>query len=211
MNVMEDRIDPAVQNAVFPVADSPYAPPQAVVADPAVVRVLPPHYVVAARKFFLLYLLTSGLYGIYWCYAHWARIRTVQRLHILPAGRALFPMFYTHRLARQLDGSLRESGSDYVWSPNLVATFLVVLQIASAVMERLSKWDAELGATDAMSIALLLPLAGLSWRLQHVANLACDDPAGASNRRLTWANWLWLVAGSVLLVLVVLGFLVPVE
>ena len=58
---------------------------------------------------------------------------------------------------------------------------------------------------------LLLPLAGLSWRLQHAAKLACDDPAYDSNRCLTWANGLWLAAGTSLLLLALLNIFVPAE
>lgn len=211
MSVMEERVDPAAQPAVFPVSDSPYAPPQAVVADPVIIKAGPTHYVVGARKFFLLYLLTSGLYGIYWFYLHWARIRTVKRQEMWPAARAIFPVFFTHSLARELDESLRKAERDYTWSPTAVATTLVVLQWVSSFLDHWSWSQPESAAVTIISIALLLPIAGLSWSLQHVANLACDEPTGDSNRRLTWANWLWLAAGTGLLVFVLLGFLAPAE
>lgn len=211
MSVMEERVDPASQIAVFPRSDSPYAPPQAVVADPAVLRVVSPHYVVGARKFFLLYLLTWGLYGIYWFYLHWARIRTAKRQEMWPAARAIFPVFFTHSLARELDESLRKAERDYTWSPTAVATTLVVLQFVSSFLDRWSWSQSESAAVTIISIALLLPIAGLSWSLQHVANLACDEPTGDSNRRLTWANGLWLAAGTGLLVVVLMSFLVSTE
>ena len=38
-----------------------------------------------------------------------------------------------------------------------------------------------------------------------LAVAACGDPAGESNSRLTGANWVWLILGGFLWILVIIG------
>lgn len=53
------------------------------------------YYPVAQHKFIALWLLTFGVYGIYWFYRNWLYIRERDQSHIMPLARGIFyPLWY---------------------------------------------------------------------------------------------------------------------
>lgn len=182
-----------------------YAPPQAAVMD--VADASPEFYVVGTTKFLILFFVTFGLYQLYWSYKHWSRYRAFRRAELWPVARAIFSVFFAHSLNSEIDQSLSRSSTPYRWSPGLLATGYVVLQIISNVCDRLSSRDIGSPVTDLVAIGLLLPLGYVMQRTQHAANLACQQPRGESNRRLTMANWVWIVLGSLFWLLASIGWL----
>ncbi|KLI99870.1 hypothetical protein [Luteimonas sp. FCS-9] len=183
--------------------DNLYAPPTAHVAPaPAVAGDAQPFYVVSATKFCVLFFVTFGMYVLYWFYAHWRHWRRVGGETIWPVARAVFSVFFAHALARRIDDRLRAIGIVRAWSPALAATVYVVFQIGSTVTSRMA--DREIGSpvTDVVSLLALVPIAWSMLAMQRAANAACGDPAGAGNRRFTWANWLWIALFGLLWLLI---------
>ena len=57
----------------------------------------PKFYVVSARKFWLLFLLTGGIYCVAWFYKNWAHFkRATKDDDIWPGPRAVFHIFFVH-------------------------------------------------------------------------------------------------------------------
>lgn len=187
-----------------------YAPPVAIVAEPASAVVADEFYVVGRTKFALLFVATLGGYQLYWAYRHWKLYGRFHKQRMRPALRALFQIFYTHSLALRVDASLQSAGHTRRWWPRLLATAFVLAQLVSAVLDRMASYDIGSPTTDLVSLGMLLPLGGCMWTIQAHANRACGDAEGLRNRQLTWANWLWLAAGGLLWSIVVLGLLVTV-
>ncbi|MDI9238113.1 hypothetical protein QLQ15_04220 [Lysobacter sp. LF1] len=186
-----------------------YAPPAAAVADAADEAATGTEFfVVGTTKLVLLYLATFGLYPVFWFYMHWARYKRFRRQDMWPAARALFAIFFTHELAGEIDERLHRSGIRYAWSPSLTATAFVVLTIVSTIASRVPEGVSRIA--DLLPVILLAPIAWTMVNMQRAANAACGQPDGASNRRLTWANWLWLVAGGFLWTMVLIGTFLPV-
>ncbi|WP_394539007.1 hypothetical protein PRJ39_00340 [Lysobacter enzymogenes] len=179
--------------------DNVYAPPASDVVAPAPSGLGDEFYVVAPLKFCLLFFLTLGLYQLYWFYMQWARYR---RRHpgetLWPVARAIFAVFFAHALAGRIDEALRARGARHDWAPGAVATIYVIAQIASSVLDRLSSREIGSPFTDVASLVLLAPVGLSLLRLQRAANLACGDPDGDSNRRLSALNYVWLVLGALL-------------
>lgn len=195
-----------------------YAPPVAVVMDAPSHIAAPEFYVVARTKFFVLFFVTMGLYQLYWFYRHWARYRGHHRVKVSPIWRAIFAIFFTHSLCREIGQSLARAGTTYRWSPALLASGFVLLQIVSLVSDRLAAYEIGSPYTDLLALAVMVPVAYCMWWMQKAANLACSQPNGESNREFTWANWVWIVLGGLwwLLVLVAIAMLlewyaIPVE
>ncbi|QNP39389.1 hypothetical protein [Lysobacter solisilvae (ex Woo and Kim 2020)] len=185
-----------------------YAPPTAVVMDaPARVRA-PEFYVVARTKFIVLLVATLGMYQIYWFYRHWARYRSYNKANISPIWRAIFPVFFAHSLGRDIRQSLARTGIAHRWWPNLLAWGYVVAQIISTVCDRLAAKEIGSPTTDLVATVALLPIGYCMWGLQKAANLACAQPHGESNRDFTWANWVWIVIGALLWLVILLGWAV---
>lgn len=179
--------------------DNVYAPPATDVVVPAPSGQGNEFYVVAPLKFCLLFFLTLGFYQLYWFYMHWARYR---RRHpgqtVWPVARAIFAVFFTHALARRIDAAARARGERHQWAPAATATIYVVAQLASSLAGRLASREAGSPFTDLVSLILLLPVGLSLLRLQRAANLACGDADGAGNRRLTAANYAWMIFGALL-------------
>jgi hypothetical protein len=176
-----------------------YAPPQSSLEPkPDVERV--EFYIVSLRKFVILYLATSGWYGLYWFYRHWSENRRFSGSSVLPVMRAMFAFIFAFPLFRRVDQSLRRQELGAMRSWLLSAGVLLVLSFASVLMvlaggdaraEDRTSW---FGVTLALLIAQILNLSIVQRRM----NLAALDRHGASNSTLSGANWTWIALGSLI-------------
>ena len=185
-----------------------YAPPAAAVAELApAATALDEFYVVGKAKFVALFVATLGMYQVYWAYRHWRHYRRVHKEKMSPVVRAIFQIFFTHALTRSIDASLKASNRPAQWSPSVLASVFVVVQLVTAVLDRLAGNSIGSPTTDVLGLAMLLPMGLCMWAVQARANLACGDADGERNRRLTWANGLWIAAGGCLWLLALVGLL----
>ncbi|WP_101926774.1 MULTISPECIES: DUF4234 domain-containing protein [Luteimonas] len=179
---------------------NPYAPPSAPVRVPTSDDAAP-FFVVSPAKLVVLYLVTFGLYPLYWFYMHWSRARVGREETIWPVARAVFAVFFVHALARRIDGRLRAVGLPRRWWPMTLATVYVALEVlnyGSAIawpwlvfhLPNRWLWLEWLGL-------LVLPFsAACLVRLQIAANAASGDPLATSNRRFTAFNLAWIALGG---------------
>lgn len=186
-----------------------YAPSAVPIVEPSD-AIRTEFYVVGITKYVLLAVATLGLYQVFWFYMHWARYRSFHRASMMPAARAIFALFFAHSLNRRIDQRLRENGVDHAWRPALAATGYVVLTLATLPVSVLAMYGS--GWIEVLSYLIF---AGVTWSLaqvQRAANAACGEPDGGSNRRLTWANWIWLAMGGLFWLLTLIGLLLqPIE
>lgn len=84
------------------------------------------------------------------------------------------------------------------WVPAAAATVYVIAQIGGNVLDRLASREIGSPYTDLAAIALVVPAGLALLRMQHAANRASGDPHGDGNRRLTAANYAWIVLGALL-------------
>jgi hypothetical protein len=121
----------------------------------------------------ILYLVTFGLYSVFWFYQHWSLLKRTHGLPLSPLARGLFDIFFTHRLFKGIDEGARAAGLSPAWNPGSQATTYVVLVLVSRSMLRA---DTDEMTALAVGLALLtasvLPLVAA----QRVANLANDRP-----------------------------------
>jgi hypothetical protein len=185
-------------------SDNPYAPPATHVADapkPAAAA----FYVVALRKFWVLMLITYGVYSIYWFYKNWALQRAQAFESIWPVPRAIFSIFFTFSLLDRVGTALRKRGLSDKFGANTIATVYIVSTLVSSVCDRLSYRGIAVPYTLLVPI-LMLPL--IAWalaRAQIVINRACGDDAGDTNASFTGWNWFWIVLGAAWWVLILVG------
>ena len=89
----------------------------------------PKFYVVSEFKFTLLFFGTLGLYQIYWFWNHWNSFKHSTKTSMIPILRAIFSIFFTHSLTREINSEIVSKGIDYKWDPGVVATWVVILNI----------------------------------------------------------------------------------
>lgn len=186
--------------------ENSFTPPVVAVDDAAPRSQSNEFYVVSARKFVLLFIATFGLYQVYWFYMHWARYRRVRKQQdVWPVARAIFPIFFTHSLTEEINDTTLRRSPAYRWSPQLAATGYVTASLASMVLDRLAAHSIGSPTTDLASLLMLAPSCMCLLAIQRAANVACGQPRGDTNASLNWANWIWLVMGALLWLVVGLG------
>lgn len=162
-------------------------------------------FVTSLNKLFTLYFVTLGLYSIYWVYKQWDTQRAAMRpKKISPAARSIFQIFFIHSLCRLIAGQLQAKGLGD-WKYAAVAWAYIALIFVS---NGLSRADGHLGATLELMLLLvgtILPAWPLSI-IQAKANLVSGDSEGSSNSRFSVANYLCMVPGVLLWLLVFLGY-----
>ncbi len=187
---------------------NPYAPPAARLGM-ATAAGHAEFYIVSRRKFVLLFVATVGLYQLYWFYRHWKQYGQAHQKLLWPVPRAIFAIFFTHSLVRNIRLSLRLGSRPHRWAPRTLATIFVILQIASNILDRLSSYGIGTPASFWASLLVLVPLGATLLSIQGAANVACGDPAGSRNSRLTAANWAWLGLGGLFWALLLARLLSP--
>ena len=166
-------------------------------------------YIISIRKFLILYLMTSGLYGVYWFYKHWKTVKVFNEENIIPVLRGFFAIFFIHALFSRIDQFLDKQGRRYVWNPMTIASLFVVLSISQNLLSRM---DFGFSILTVFFISLWM-LLGSGWILiqaQRAANRACSDPFGATNDQLTQANMFWLTIGVLPLLFMLFFVIFPI-
>lgn len=195
--------------------DNPYSPPESnieTIDDEEGCR----FYVVSITKFTVLYFMTLGLYTIYWFYKNWKLHKDLTGSKIWPVARAIFNIFFAHKLFNEVQTSLVNKGKEFSWSPNSLATGYVVLTLAVHVSDRLSSNDIGNPVTGVLGVLLLPAIYFTLKKPQMAINLSQGDPDGELNSTFTVGNYLWIILGLLGWLMVLLGFLVifgiiPVE
>ena len=164
-------------------------------------------YVVGKVKFLVLFFSTFGLYSLYWFYRNWKLYKEKHNEKIWPVARGFFSIFFAHSLFSNVDQKLSDSNIDYSWNPKLIATLYVLISIVTNICDRLSMKEIGSPYTDLLSFALLPALAWVMLKAQLAINVSEGDPIGASNSKLTIANYCWVLLGVVAWGLVVVGVL----
>ena len=189
--------------------NQPGAPIESVATTPFVDIVdnpQPKFYVVAPKKFFILFFITLGIYIIAWSYQNWVNFkRATKDDDIWPGPRALFCIFFMHSLGRMIEATIKRNEIKYRWDSAPVATLFVIAALGSYLLDRLVAYGIGQPITDILSLLALPVMFAPLYSFQKAANVACGDPTGASNSNFTWVNWIWIVLGSVLWLGVLIG------
>jgi hypothetical protein len=156
-------------------------------------------YVVSPRKLTILFIVTMGLYSVYWFYKNWSQYRDhgtgEGRQSIWPAPRGLFAIFFVHSLFSKIKELGRDKPQVAAWRNNLYAWWIVAIYIALNVADRLARKSIGLPFTDIFGyVGLILLLFGI-LKAQSMINASCNDPQGKGNAALTGANYVWIILG----------------
>lgn len=179
--------------------DNPYAPPLAEVADiPNAFRsTLAPFHAVSVVKLGVLGFCTMGIYGIFWFYFHWKRIKVREGDNSIPVMRALFAIFFCNKLFRRV----RDAGDELDITPSLasgpLAAGWIILNLAVRLPE--PYW-----LVSIFAFAFLLPVQAHANKVN-----AAVAPGQDTNERFTPGNWVLVVLGSILVLLSIIGIFLP--
>lgn len=159
-------------------------------------------YVVSRRKFLVMFLMTLGIYKVYWFYKNWSMYKAMERAEggadsdIWPVPRAIFCLFFVHALFRQAFAYASAKQREVSDGFPALATIIVILMLVENVADRLSWKSIGRPWTDYAGVILLIVSAWFFNMARQFINDASGDSAGKSNDRITWANWIWIAVGA---------------
>ena len=168
-------------------------------------------YIVSIRKFIVLFAVTLGSYKIYWFYRNWSQYRKMHNVSVWPVMRGIFSIFFTHSLFRNVETTLQNKSYQHDWAPGGIATIYVVFSIVENILDRMSMRDIGSPFTDVLSLFMPVVTGYALYVAQCAINRACDDPDGNSNSEFTVANYIWIVIGVALWVMVAFGLFVIIQ
>ena len=181
----------------------------------------PPLFAVSEGKLLTLYLLSFGLYGVYWFYKNWQLQQPTMDKKIYPLLRAIFSIFFTHSLFKRINQQASKLEKKHRFNANLMATLYVVSIVLSHLIDRLSMAgdDATAGMGivlhDALSANTLIIISVSTFLLsafpllqvQATANRINDDILGYLNHKYSVWNYIMIATGSLFWVMLGLGIL----
>ena len=178
-------------------SSNPYAPPLAVVDEaPARDGTPPVFFAVGTAKLLTMTAATLGLYQVFWFYQQWRLVRARDGSAILPVPRAIFGLFFCHKLFARIAADGRAQGLS-----DPPASWLATAWVVGCIVWRLPGPAAFLGM---LSWLTLLPMQDYANRLN--AKVA---PGHDRNTRLSWINWIVVLVAAGFYGLVLIGLLAP--
>ena len=154
----------------------------------------PRWFMVGAAKLAVMFLVTLGLYQLYWFYKQWDRIRDAGD-NVSPAPRALFAIVFCYSLFRRIVDSTQAVGVRTGLPPWLLAAGFILPSLM---------WRVE-GVVSLAGFLAFVPLVAA----QRIANAVALAQGSTEDRntRLTGLNWVGVVTGGGLLALLTLASL----
>jgi hypothetical protein len=162
---------------------------------------------VSQPKFLVLFLGTFGIYQFYWFYKQWQAQKQHSGEPLHPFWRALFSIFFVHRLFQAMHARASDDPEVQRWGHQSAATLFVILSLASHFIDRMTWRDEAFSPAAMLGVALGLAAGIPIHAAQRAANVACGDPGGESNANFSAGNLVALVVGAGFWFLVLFGSL----
>ena len=171
-----------------------------------------PFFPVSEGKLITLYILSFGLYGIYWFQQNWKRQQPMMDKKIYPVWRAIFTIFFTHSLFKRIDQQAVHLPQQHKFNANALATFFVAAIVVSNVIDRLSiNTDMAQNITNTIliitSLVLFLFSAYPLAKVQATVNRINNDMLGYLNHKYSVWNYVLIILGTVSWLMLAMGLL----
>lgn len=171
-----------------------------------------PFFPVSEGKLITLYILSFGLYGIYWFQQNWKRQQAMMDKKIYPVWRAIFSIFFTHSLFKRIDQQAVHLPQQHKFNANALATFFVAAIIVSNVIDRFSiNTDMTQSITNTIliiaSLIIFLFSAYPLAKVQATVNRINNDMLGYLNHKYSVWNYILIILGTVSWLMLAMGLL----
>lgn len=151
-------------------------------------------YVVSMRKFTLLFLLTAGLYGVYWFYRMFKTMQQVQQRELLPILRALFAFLFVLGLFSFIHREEQKSPNAKPWNPDFLGWVFAASCLVQLVFNLVNLGLGPVG----LFVIFIITVFGQFYpvyQVQLAVNRMAQDPFGRVNAQLSTTNMLWILFG----------------
>ena len=152
------------------------------------------YFTVSQYKFSVMYIMTLGLYSVYWFYKNWKLQQPYMEKTIWPTWRAVFSIFFTHSLFERIRLSAEQRRITTNYSYGVMASSFVVLMIVGNVLGNLETEDS-FGVISIISVLILMIALYPLYMVQDTINQLNNDPHGVFNNDITLINYVFIVLG----------------
>ena len=148
-----------------------------------------PFFSVSVRKLVVMYVVTLGMYELYWFYRQWIAVRNFNQIYISPAARTVASVIFAFNLFKRILDTSTVTPAASIGLTAVLGTFL----LATAVAGYFPPPYAVLAVLGPFPIVFM----------QMLANRANSrvDPTHAVNAKLTRLNWVAVVLGGTVVLL----------
>jgi hypothetical protein len=165
----------------------------------------PSYYQVSLLKLALMLFASFGLYEIFWFYRHWLSAKRKFNLKIQPALRGIFFIFFTHELFRIISDHAKHLKISIRWNSSFLATMFIIIVIVDRIWDGLGNITTKDSAWYSIAI-LLIGLSSIPLLIvQKTANTLNGDPDCNISGKLRPLNFLLIIPGILLWLLVIIG------
>ncbi len=172
----------------------------------------PEFFPVSEGKLMTLYILSFGLYGIYWFYKNWKLQQPRMEKNILPMMRAIFSIFFTHSLFKIINQRAKQLDTKHRFNANVLATFFVATIVVSNIIDNFSFSSATM--MDLSNNSIIITAIGLFMlsvyplvKVQATVNRINNDMLGYLNHKYSLWNYVMMALCVILWVLLAMGLL----
>ena len=170
----------------------------------------PEFFPVSEGKLISMYILSFGLYGIYWFYKNWQLQQPKMDKKIMPMMRGIFSIFFTHSLFRIIDKGAEHLEKQHKFNANALATFFVGAIIISNILDRLSFnsgafIDMSNNTVVITSIGIFFLSVYPMVKVQATVNRINDDMLGYLNHKYSIWNYALMAFGIAIWILMAMG------
>lgn len=167
---------------------------------------------VSEGKLITLYILSFGLYGIYWFYKNWKLQQSKIDKKIFPVLRAVFSIFFTHSLFNRINNSAGKLPQKQRFNANILATVFVGAIIFSNIIDPLSLNTSlleDLPSSGIFVTSLIIFLFSVYPLVvvQATVNRINNDMLGYLNHKYSLWNYLLIVLGVLFWLMLAMGLL----
>ena len=153
---------------------------------------------VTTSKFIILSIATFGVYNIWWMYKTWKVFKEKDGLGIMPAGRAIFALFFAWGLFDKIQNFSIASGYTKKYSSGL-------LFVGYLFCNFLARLPDPYWLVSFCSIFFLVPPhAAFNYAIENSNNYN-----GLHFRNFNKRQWVLIVLGMFLFFVLLIGFIVP--
>ena len=167
---------------------------------------------VSEGKLITLYILSFGLYGIYWFYKNWKLQQSKIDKKIFPVLRAVFSIFFTHSLFNRINNNAGNLPQKHRFNANILATIfvgaIIISNIIAAVSLNTSLLE-DLPSSGIFITSLIIFLLSVYPLVivQATVNRINNDMLGYLNHKYSLWNYFLIVLGALFWLMLALGLL----
>jgi hypothetical protein len=152
--------------------------------------------VMSIKKFWILNFLSFGMLPIAWFYINWKKQREIRGDMISPFWRTVFRIFLFVDFAKRIKEQSKDEGINLQWNAKFYAILLFFITVIANLFSQYYPTDTlrDIGISVVGSFLFFI-IKGLflsDW--QRKINISADDVKGINNNKITFTNFLWVLA-----------------